>query len=110
VTNITNPDGSVTVTLGFPILVENKSVTSLTLTRPKFADLKVMDEAKGNTARNGRLIAKLSKIPPSSLEQLDGADFMALNEVVSAFLEPSPATGDDFASNSSTSETSTTAT
>jgi hypothetical protein len=99
-----NPDGSVTVALAYPIKVEGADVTTLTLKRPKTLDLKVMDQAKGDTDKTARLIARLANVPPSSVDQLDGSDFTALSEVVAGFLRPPQPTGGGSSSSSGTSE------
>ena len=77
---ITNPDGSVTVTLAYPILIEGESRAQLTLARVKGRQFRKLNLAalSGDGDQLLNLVGQLAAIPPSSLDQLDGADIMGL--------------------------------
>lgn len=83
-----------TIELQYPIERANgETVTALTLRRPKLRDLKEMDRHQGNVAKSAALIGRLAALTPSEMEQLDGADFQALDAVAMGFLASAPTTG-----------------
>lgn len=92
--NVTNDDGSVTVPLNYPIQVEGNPVTSLTLKRLKGAQFRKVNLARLTNGDDlAKIIETLAAIPPSSVDQLDGADLASLTEVILGFFGKGPATG-----------------
>lgn len=79
-----------TIKLQFPITFGSETITELKLRRPTGKDLReVFDVHSGEWARVMALGATLSGHAPSELEGLDGADAMALREVIDGFLTAS---------------------
>lgn len=90
---VPNADGSVTVTLDYPIQSMGETVSKITLPRPKGAQLRAMDTVKGNVSQMLALIAKLAGLEPSAADRIDMADFTVLSEVIEGFSKGSRATG-----------------
>ena len=87
------PDGAKTVALQYPIEANGETLTSLTLRRPKMGDMKAMDGVTGDVARQAALIGALAGIPPSSVDELDGEDFMTISSAVADFFGGALPTG-----------------
>lgn len=81
------------VTLKYPIKANGQVLEELTLERPRVKHLKAADGAKGEMEKTALLISELAGIPPSSVDQIDAADFAQLAEVIGGFFEQRPATG-----------------
>jgi Phage tail assembly chaperone proteins, E, or 41 or 14 len=91
----TNDDGSVTVTLKFPISVEGERANSLTVRRLKGKQLKKID-LRGLTKGDAMLgvISQLTGVAPPYLDELDADDFAEISEVITSFFGKSRATGE----------------
>ena len=74
------------ITLTYPIKDGSTEIKEISLRRPKVRDLMVMDEVDGSLEKSVRMIAQLSDLPVSVIEDLDAADFSKAAEVVEAFL------------------------
>ena len=74
------------ITLTYPVMDGSTEVKEIKLRRPKVRDLMVMDEVDGSLEKSVRMIAQLSDLPVSVIEDLDAADFSKAAEVVEAFL------------------------
>lgn len=75
-----------TVTLQCPIEIAGDRIDKLTFTRPKVKHLKSMDKVQGEMSKSIALVAALSGVPVSVVEQLDAADFARCSEVIADFL------------------------
>lgn len=80
--------------LSEPIQAHGETITKLTLARPKVKHLKVVDSVEGDIEKSIALIAELSGLPPSSVEEIDGVDFAKLSETLGKYLKKgAPKTG-----------------
>lgn len=86
--------GSKEIALSSPIKVDGEEVRTLTLKSPTVADLRVMDEGKGQIDQARRLIAALANVPPSSIDQMSGEDFLKCSHELVGFLGVSQPTGE----------------
>lgn len=91
--------GPVKYTLAHPLEMRNASgavtetVSELQLHRLKGRDMRTLDNAKGPGSIMLALIAASARLPPSTVELLDGEDVTAASEIVSGFLGGSLPTG-----------------
>ncbi len=75
------------VKLQYPITVDGQEVTEIALRRPKVRDMLAVEKLEGSDgARELRLLANLAELPPETLEELDVADYQALQQVYAGFL------------------------
>lgn len=89
-----NTTNAQTVALSVPIMVEGKSISEISIRRPKARDLKAFDQAKGGEmTKMFALIERLSNVPESSLDDLDLDDFAKVSVIVNGFFEPFLRTG-----------------
>ena len=86
-----------TLQLLFPITVEDREVSEVTITRPKVKDLKAMDAALvGITDKLDQgivMVSVLTRLPPVAVEELDADDFTRLSEEVAGFFPQAKAHG-----------------
>lgn len=83
-----------TIRLEFPIQRANgETVAEITVRRPKVADLRELDRASGDIARQAVLIGRLCALTPKEVDQLDAGDFTVLGRVVADFLPAAQSTG-----------------
>jgi hypothetical protein len=86
-----------TLQLLFPITVEDREVSEVTITRPKVRDLKAMDAALvGITDKLDQgivMVSVLTGLPPEAVEELDADDFTRLSEEVAGFFPQAKAHG-----------------
>jgi hypothetical protein len=86
-----------TVTLQFPITVDGREVSEVTITRPKVKDLKAMDAAlDGITDKLDQgiiMVSVLTGLSHDAVEELDADDFTELSEVVAGFFPQAKAPG-----------------
>jgi hypothetical protein len=86
-----------TLQLLFPITVEDREVSEVTITRPKVKDLKAMDAALvGITDKLDQgivMVSVLTGLPPVAVEELDAEDFTKLSEEVAGFFPQAKAHG-----------------
>ena len=76
-----------TITLDHPITVDGAEVTSLSLRRAKVRDVRIAEKAGGGDAeREIRLFANLCEVTPEAIEELDMADYLALQKAYQGFL------------------------
>ena len=77
---------SQTVTLEHPFDHQGTTYTSLTMRRPKVRDEKAARRvAKDDAEREIRLLANLCEVVPEVIEELDLADYRALQEAFTGF-------------------------
>jgi hypothetical protein len=86
-----------TLQLLFPITVEDREVSEVTMTRPKVKDLKAMDAALvGITDKLDQgivMVSFLTGLPTEAVEELDADDFTRLSEEVAGFFPQAKAHG-----------------
>jgi len=71
----------------YPITSDGVEVKTLSIRRPKVADLEMMDKSGGTVMqRSVALLVALTGLPPESVRNLDGEDFSALDEIVMGML------------------------
>lgn len=89
-----NSDGSITVTLEYPITIGKLTTSELTLRRPKMKDLRKTDLQKSShTTWTATMIASLSGQADRVVDDLDGQDVSVLSMVVGFLLSRRPRTG-----------------
>lgn len=76
----------VKIELTFPIKAHGEEVRELTIRRPTVADLKATDHLAGEFTKSAKMVERLAALPPSGVDQIDGADFKRITEVVDGFL------------------------
>lgn len=78
---------SITIELAHPINVDGTAVSSLQLRRPKVRDmLSVEKSTHGDAEKEITLFANLCEVQPSSLHDLDMADYGKLQNAYQNFL------------------------
>ena len=78
-----------TITLKYPILVENEEISELTIPeRLRAGDLLAFDTGKGDMDGILRLLESLTNVPYSSLKNLDAEDLMQLGDLFEGKLDP----------------------
>ena len=86
-----------TLRLHYPVTVEDRVVSEVTITRPKVKDLKAMDAAldgiKDKLDQGIVMAATLTGLPPEVIEELDAEDFTKLSEEVAGFFPQAQAHG-----------------
>ena len=90
-----------TFTLSEPIRVGGEEVTELTLRKPTVEMLqgtKLEVTGDGGIVMDANVVmkvfGKLADIPPSSVKQISGDDYMRMVEVYTSFFGKSPETGE----------------
>lgn len=66
---------TVTVPLSYPIEVDDKTVTSLSLRRPQVRDLIAAERQPGEIGQEAALISACSGMPFEAVGRLDGVDY-----------------------------------
>jgi hypothetical protein len=96
------------VTLGMPIEYDGLPIKEIGLRRPTVGDHLAAQKSGGNDAeREITMIANLAELPPEAIHQLDMADYMAIQQVLSGFLSR-PATSTSSKRSSSNSRSTPT--
>lgn len=90
-----------TVKLQYPVTVNGGLVTELFMRRPKVRDLRAAHKQLGqvdadDAAVEVLLIANLCEQTPETIEELDLADWSALQEAYRDFLPNTPSTDNSF--------------
>lgn len=79
------PDGA-TITLRYPVVHEGQTISSLTMRRPRLRDLLAADRLQGtDAAKEVRIFANLCEVTPAALEEMDLADYAALQSAYRRF-------------------------
>lgn len=77
------------VKLSHPLKVGEKTISEVTVRRPKVRDLRAMEEARKSRASEMEqgiaMAATLCDIPLSAMDDMDAADFAAVSEVIGRF-------------------------
>ena len=61
--------------LSYPISDNGREIKTITLRRPKVADLLAMDGVNGGVAKSCKLISNLGEISPKAVHDIDASDF-----------------------------------
>lgn len=78
---------AVSVTLKQPVTVDGQTYSTLSLRRPKVRDMLVSDKIGGSDAEKEiRIFANLCEMAPAVIEELDLADYQALQKAYQGFL------------------------
>ncbi len=78
---------SETIELKHPITLNGEDLQHLCLRRPKVRDMLAADKASGSDAeKEVRVFANLCEVAPTVIEELDIADYQALQERYAGFL------------------------
>ncbi|MDX9860883.1 MAG: phage tail assembly protein [Rhodospirillales bacterium] len=86
-------ESTIRIPLSAPISANGAEVRELVLRRPKVKDLRVIDDAKGEVDKVVTLAAHLADVPPSSINDMDAADFVRLATALAGFFGVSLPTG-----------------
>lgn len=79
---------SQTIPLAFPVTVNGRTMTEITLRRPKTGDLRAMDK-KTNASEFEKtmwMIGTLGELTPAEVDAIDAADFKTLAETIAGFM------------------------
>jgi len=82
-----------TITLQFPLKHGDEEIHELTFRPVNMKTLRVLDSAKGEINQTVRLIAAITRLPPSAIDTMDARDLDAVNEAMIPFLPASLRTG-----------------
>ncbi|KAA5603245.1 phage tail assembly protein [Roseospira marina] len=75
-----------TLALTVPITVDGRTLSTVTLRRPKVGDLRRMDRAgSGDLDKTLWLIGSLADLTPAEVDELDARDLATIGEVVAGF-------------------------
>lgn len=75
--------------LSEPIENDGKKIVSVTIRRPKVADMLAAQKVSANEPeRELNLIAVLTGLPRAAVEKLDMRDYMALQRQLAQFMKP----------------------
>ena len=82
-----------TIILDHPIDLEGRKLTEITLRRPKVREARdARKKHKDAADQEIELIAQLSGLPPSAIEDLDIGDYTRIQEVLGGFFGSSETT------------------
>lgn len=79
---------SVTIDLKYPITENGQTIRTVTLRRPRVADLMAMDSVTGQTAKTVRLVANLAEMSPTAVGNLDAEDYGRVAAELERFFGP----------------------
>jgi hypothetical protein len=86
---------SARVKLAHPFKIGEKSVSEVSIRRPKVRDLRAMEKMRDPGAteldQSIAMTATLCDLPPEAMDEMDAADFAAISEVLGGFLPKAPA-------------------
>lgn len=89
-----NPDGTITISLYFPIMSGTEKISELVVTRPKMHMMKRVEASKGGDLdKSIRIFSELTGKAPAELAELDMADVDTLNLAFSFLSKPPRRTG-----------------
>ncbi len=89
-------------TLKHPIVLKNKdtdevieTIKAVAIQRPKGKHLRRIGKIREESEQTFSLISDLAQLPPSTVDELDGEDFIGIGEIIEGFFgkSPRPATG-----------------
>lgn len=83
------------VKLSRPLKIGDRTVTEVTIRRPKVRDLRAMEKARepGSTEMDQgiAMAATLCDLPLEAMDEMDAADFASISEAITGFLPKAPA-------------------
>ena len=78
---------SETIQLDYPVESEGRTLSEITLRRPKVSDMLNASKGRGDEAEKEiRMFANLAEVAPSAIESLDLADYQKLQQAYQDFL------------------------
>ena len=82
-----------TIELKYPVTVDGTEISQLTMRNPKVSDMLAGEKGGGSDVKKEiRTFAHLCEISPETIEELYGADYLALQKAYKNFLSPKPKT------------------
>lgn len=76
-----------TVQLQYPITKDGQTINELTLRRPRVLDRILVEKTSSSAAeKEVKLLANLCEVTPATIEELDMADYLKLQEILGSFL------------------------
>lgn len=76
-----------TFTLQMPITIHGETISALQVRRPRVRDRLAAERGKGSTAEKEVIfLAHLCEVAPGTIEELELADYLKLQETVTSFL------------------------
>jgi hypothetical protein len=87
-----NPDGSITLTLAYPVKSKAGDIVQLTLQRPRARHYKLTDSVSGPVGKSMRLLEAVAGVDERDLGDLDSVDWNESQEIINSFSTPVPAT------------------
>ena len=83
------------ITLTIPVTIAETTYSTLNIRRPKVRDRLVVERIKKTDAEKEiALIANLTEVEVTVIEELDLADYNKVQEVLQGFLAPAPVTSE----------------
>ena len=80
------PRDGATITLRYPMTHAGETISSLTMRRPRLRDLLAADRLRGtDAAKEVRIFSNLCEVAPDALEEMDLADYAALQSAYRRF-------------------------
>ena len=78
-----------TIELKYPITVDGAEISQLSMRNPKVSDMLAGEKGGGTDAKKEiRTFANLCEVSPETIEELYGADYLALQKAYKNFLSP----------------------
>lgn len=88
-----NADGTVTLFLETPVTVMSQALSDLTIKRPRGKEMRGLDAEKGAVGAALKYLSTLANVPPSAVDQLDGADIKAAGDIIKGFMRKTRGSG-----------------
>jgi hypothetical protein len=73
------------VVLDYPVTLEGKTYSELSVRRPKLVDVMIADKQKTAYEKEVTLLSNLCGVTPSVINEMDLKDYEALREVYESF-------------------------
>lgn len=90
-----NENGEIALTLDYPIVKDDGSkVAELKFRPPLVGDIEKMDEAKGDVAKNLKLLTAITGLSYVAIKKMHGRDYIKAKEILGYFLGESPEDGE----------------
>jgi hypothetical protein len=84
--------GETTFTLAYPIVTKTRTLTEITLRRPRVGDLRAMELKGGSdTTKMLTLLTRIASLAPDEVDAIDIADLEGLAAIVAGFTEKATA-------------------
>jgi len=84
------PDAVAEIELTYPIEAYGGTVETIGIRRPRGRDLRQLDDIEGEQAQALHLVQVCAGLPKSAVDEMDLADFRAVQAVFEGFSKPSP--------------------